>query len=117
MARALAVVRRFSRAEALPEDTADRLAVVVEEWIANIVEHGRPLAGSLIGFRLQMTGEGVRMVFTDAGIAFDPRTAVYAGPNLERGGGAGLALIRSWAEIEDYRRRGGRNRLVLRSRS
>jgi len=59
----------------------------------------------------------VRMSFSDAGVPFDPRRAPDEGPNLERGGGAGLALIRGWSEIEDYRRRRGRNRLVLRSRS
>ena len=117
MAAALAAARRFSEAEGLSVATADRLAIVVEEWVANVVEHGRPPEGSLIGLRLQKDGERVRMTFTDAGVAFDPRAAEDQGPNLQRGGGAGLALIRSWAEIEAYRRRGGRNRLVLRSRS
>jgi len=117
VARALAATRRFARSNGLPQATADRLAVIVEEWVANVVEHGCPRAGSLIGLRLERAADSVRMTFTDAGIAFDPRAAEDTGPNLERGGGAGLALIRSWAEIEDYRRRGGRNRLALRSRS
>jgi hypothetical protein len=38
---------------------------------------------------------------------------VFGGPNLERGGGAGLELIRAWCRIAAYARRGGRNRLVL----
>jgi serine/threonine-protein kinase RsbW len=117
VARALAATRRFAEAQRLQADTADCLAVVVEEWVANIVEHGRPSEGSLIAIRLQWTGEGVRMTCTDAGVAFDPREAGDQGPNLERGGGAGIALIRAWAEIEDYRRSGGRNRLTLRSKS
>lgn len=117
MAAALAATRHFAEAQRLSPDAAARLAVIVEEWVANIVEHGRPRPGSLIGLRLESVGEGSRLTFTDAGIAFDPRAAQDRGPNLERGGGAGIALIRSWAEIESYRRRGGRNRLVLRSRS
>jgi len=117
VANAIAFARRFAEAGALPADAADRLAVVVEEWTSNIVEHGRASAGSRIVLRLERAGEGVRLVFTDAGVAFDPRTARDKGPNLRRGGGAGIALIRAWCEIEAYQRRRGRNRLVLRSRS
>jgi serine/threonine-protein kinase RsbW len=117
VARALIATRRFAHAHHMSQPTADRLAVIVEEWVANIVEHGRPRAGSLIGLRLERALGGVRIAITDAGIAFDPRDAQDKGPNLERGGGAGIALIRSWAEIEAYSRRGGRNRLALRSKS
>ncbi|HEX2815603.1 MAG TPA: ATP-binding protein [Phenylobacterium sp.] len=117
VARAIAVARRFAAAVALPPESADRLVVIVEEWVANIVEHGRAPAGSLVVLRLERVGQGVRVAVSDAGVAFDSRTAEDQGPNLERGGGAGLALIRSWSEVEDYRRSGGRNRLVLRSRS
>jgi serine/threonine-protein kinase RsbW len=98
-------------------DAADQLAVIVEEWAANIVEHSRASPGSLIVLRLERVGDAARLTFTDAGVAFDPRTLEDAGPNLERGGGAGIALIRTWCEIETYERRRGRNRLVLRSRS
>jgi serine/threonine-protein kinase RsbW len=117
VARAIAVARRFAAAANLGRPEADRLAVLVEEWVANIVEHGRPRAGSLVVLSLEKTGGRVRLAFSDAGIAFDPRAADDAGPNLERGGGAGLALIRRWSDIESYRRDGRRNRLVLRSRS
>jgi len=114
---AIAAARRFAAGGALSADAADRLAVVVEEWTANIVEHGRPPRDSLIGLRLEPTQGGVRVTFSDAGVAFDPRTAKDEGPNLDRGGGVGVALIRSWCEIEAYRRARGRNRLALRLKS
>jgi len=117
VARAIAVARRFAEVAALPGASADRLVVVVEEWVANIVDHGRAAPASRVVLRLELIGAEVRMSFSDAGVPFDPRRAPDEGPNLERGGGAGLALIRGWSEIEDYRRRRGRNRLVLRSRS
>ena len=117
MTRALAAARVFCAERRLEAEAADRVAVVIEEWVANIVEHGRPAEGSLVIVRLTAAGEGVRLVFSDAGDAFDPRAAAEEGPNLERGGGAGIALIRAWCEIEAYERRRGRNRLVLRSRS
>ena len=44
---------------------------------------------------------------------FDPRGAAFEGPNPERGGGAGLAMIVSLCRIAGYARRAGRNRLIL----
>jgi serine/threonine-protein kinase RsbW len=115
--RAIAFARRFAQAAALPDAAADRLTLLVEEWVANIVEHGAPDPRSLIVVRLEKAGGRVRLAFSDAGIAFDPRTVEDEGPNLERGGGAGIALIRGWSDIEAYARRGGRNRLTLRSKN
>jgi len=115
--RAIAAARRFAETADLPPAAADELAVVVEEWVANIVEHGGPQAGRLVVLALERSGGVVRIRVSDAGVAFDPRLAPDEGPNLERGGGAGLALIRGWSRIEDYRRLRGRNRLVLRLRS
>ncbi|MBS0333069.1 MAG: ATP-binding protein, partial [Proteobacteria bacterium] len=85
---------------------------------ANIVEHGRPHGRSVVVMRLALAEAGrVRLGFTDAGVAFDLREAAGGGPNLERGGGAGIAMILAWCEVEAYARRRGRNCLTLRSRS
>jgi anti-sigma regulatory factor (Ser/Thr protein kinase) len=113
VARALGVARRFCEGAGVGPDCADRLAVIVEEWVVNIVEHGQPRPGSRIALSLVREPACVRLVVTDAGAFFDPRDAVFEGPNLERGGGAGLELIRHWSRITDYGRRAGRNRLVL----
>ncbi len=92
---------------------AGRLAVVVEEWVANVVEHGGPHEGARIVLRLSLAETAVRLAFSDGGRPFDPREARFDGPNLERGGGAGLAMIASFCRIAGYARRSGRNRLVL----
>jgi serine/threonine-protein kinase RsbW len=92
---------------------AGYLAVVMEEWVANVVEHGGPQDGARIVLRLSLGDEGVRLSASDAGRPFDPRTARFAGPNAERGGGAGLAMIAGLSRITAYQRRAGRNRLVL----
>lgn len=113
VARLIAVARTFAETARLPPTAADRLAVIVEEWAANIVEHGAAAPTSLIVLRLDRTGGAVGILFSDAGVAFDPRTVEENGPNLERGGGAGIAMIRFWSRLADYRRRGGRNRLML----
>ena len=117
VALAAAFAQRFAERAGLDGETAHRLTLVVEELIANVVEHGAaPEAGRVV-LRLERAGQGARLSLSDGGVAFDPRTMEDAGPNLERGGGAGIALIRGWSEIESYSRRGGRNRLALRLRS
>lgn len=113
VARALHLARAFARDAALAPSDGDRLAIIVEEWVANLMEHGEQPPAGRIGLRLARDGDRVRLTFTDAGKPFDPRAAGFEGPNLERGGGAGLELVRAWSRIAAYGRRAGRNRLVL----
>ncbi|PZQ63509.1 MAG: anti-sigma regulatory factor [Phenylobacterium zucineum] len=110
---ALAHARGFCEAREVSRDAAERLAIIVEEWIVNVLEHGEAPASSRIVVSLAHQGELVRVTFSDAGVPFDPREAGFDGPHAERGGGAGLELIRSWSRIVTYARRGGRNRVVL----
>lgn len=113
VARALALARGFAERRQLSADVADRLAIIVEEWLMNVVEHGRAAPAGQIVLRLDQMGAKLRLSVSDPGVAFDPRLAVFDGPNADRGGGAGLALIAAWSRIASYRRSGGRNRLVL----
>lgn len=111
--RGLILVREFADRTALSPLAADHLALVVEEWLNNVTEHSGAPAGGWIVLRLQHRPGLVRLTVTDAGKPFDPRTVSFGGPNLTRGGGAGLALIQAWCRIADYRRARGRNRLVF----
>jgi serine/threonine-protein kinase RsbW len=112
--RAIRAARAFATSCALAETTADRLCVVVEEWLSNVVEHGQPAPGSRLIMRIQRGAAGLILTLTDSGQPFDPRTTpAFEGPNPERGGGAGLELVRAWAKVADYRRDRGRNRVVL----
>jgi anti-sigma regulatory factor (Ser/Thr protein kinase) len=113
VARAIALAWLFADRAGLAAEPADSLAIILEEWVMNIVEHGQADAASLIALRLEHCDGIVRLTVSDAGLAFDPRGAVMDGPNAARGGGAGIALILAWSRITDYRRRSGRNRLVL----
>ncbi len=81
--------------------------------MANIVEHGGPQNGARIVLRLRRLDTVIQLSVSDGGRPFDPRTAAFDGPNLERGGGAGLALIMSVCRVAAYVRRAGRNRLIL----
>lgn len=113
VARALIVARRFSGLAALSPSATDHLALIVEEWLSNVTEHSGAPSRSRIVLRIQRLAGLVRLTVSDAGRPFDPRLVTFDGPNLTRGGGAGLALIQAWCQIAHYSRRRGRNRLVF----
>ncbi len=92
----------------------DHLCLVVDEWLTNVVEHGAADPASRLVVHIERTAQGFTLRLSDAGRPFDPRaTPAFEGPNLHRGGGAGLELVRAWASIAEYRRTRGRNRVVL----
>lgn len=90
-----------------------RLAIIVEELVLNMVEHGAPPAGSEIGVSLTREAGGIGIKISDSGTHFDPRGAQMPEAIPQRGGGAGLALVRAWAVIRDYARVDGVNRIDL----
>lgn len=116
-ARMVRTLRARAAEAGLSGDMTHRLALVTDEWLANALEHGGPPVGSRLVVRLVREAQAVRLILHDGGIPFDPRTAVFEGPNPERGGGVGLELLRAFAEVESWRRVRGRNRTVLRLKS
>lgn len=113
MVRGVKLARKFTDEAGLAPEAADRLALIVEEWLNNVIEHAGARSGTRIGVKIQGRVDLVRLIVSDAGTPFDPRMTAFQGPNLARGGGAGLALIRTWCRIVDYQRRRGRNRVVF----
>lgn len=114
---AVALVHEFSAASSLTPSHTARLAILVEEAVTNLYDHGQVQPGFTGSLALSDDGDGVGICLCDSGKAFDPREADEChGPDEERGGGAGLALIRAWAEIVDYRSEDGRNQLELKLR-
>jgi anti-sigma regulatory factor (Ser/Thr protein kinase) len=65
--RAARLARSFAAETGLDPAAAARLAVVVEEWVANVVEHGGPQEGARIVLRLRLSLDVVRLSFSDAG--------------------------------------------------
>lgn len=111
---ALAHARAFCAALGCDGDMEARVAIIVEELVFNIVEHGDPPDDDWIDLALADREDGVGIVLTDGGTHFDLRDA--APPEEvppERGGGAGIALVLTWSRVEDYARVEGRNRLAL----
>ncbi|GAC1408134.1 MAG: hypothetical protein NVSMB69_09170 [Novosphingobium sp.] len=115
---ALVEVHEFAGRIALDAAMTRRLAIVAEELLVNLLEHGGESAqgGELsASLRLEDTDRGLTLSLEDDGAPFDPRAVGPADmPNPERGGGVGLALVKAFAQIEGYASDGGRNRLWLR---
>lgn len=84
----------------LADGDRHRLAILIEELLANLFDHG---TGDVIALlRLERTSDRVHLTLEDEGAPFDPREAGPAEPNEERGGGVGLALVRAWPETLSY---------------
>lgn len=111
---AIVCANSFAASVGLSNDATARLAIIVEELVLNLVDHGAGIGGQLIGLELRHAAGTVTLVLTDLGEPFDLREAPEIGDlPPDRGGGAGLAMIRAWATIDDYRRDGDHNRLAL----
>ncbi len=113
VADAVAAAHAFAAATALGEDTSVRLAIIVEELVANVFEHGELADGELVELTLTRLGQEVSLIMEDRGLAFDPRALPQSDSVPERGGGAGLGLVNAWTRILSYESADAGNRLEL----
>jgi serine/threonine-protein kinase RsbW len=114
VAEAIGHARDFINRADCGADAEARLCIIVEELVANIIEHGSAPAMSEIGLRIDAIGADIGLTLSDAGIPFDPRSVDSpAEVPPDRGGGAGIALVLGWASHADYARIDGRNVLTL----
>ncbi|HEX4801112.1 MAG TPA: ATP-binding protein [Sphingomicrobium sp.] len=113
MHEATLAARNFAEAIALAEVDASRLAIVVEELVTNLYDHGGLGDDAMFTIDLSATDAEVVMILTDPGKPFDPASAKVDAPTRSRGGGAGLKLLRAWASYTHYQTVEGRNRLRL----
>jgi anti-sigma regulatory factor (Ser/Thr protein kinase) len=115
---ALVEVHEFAGRIALDAAMTRRLAIVAEELLVNLLEHGAssgPSGALNAALQIDQTPERLELMLEDDGPSFDPRGAEPADmPNMDRGGGVGLALVKAFAQIDSYASAGGVNRLCLR---
>ena len=111
--QAIKAAEAFATAAGLREGLAARLAIIVEELVLNVYEHGGVSDDACVELVLARRGSELSLVLEDPGRHFDPRNAAPPGETPERGGGAGLALVRAWGRVLAYDATGGVNRLEL----
>jgi serine/threonine-protein kinase RsbW len=110
---ATTAAREFAVEQGMARDDGSRLCVIVEELVANLHEHGGLSSNDAISLLLVRVPEGLTIVLSDPGRPFDPRTATSNRPRPDRGGGAGIEIVRAWTKFVDYGVQPGRNRLEL----
>ena len=106
--------RDFGVGAAMDDSDVARLAIVVEELVTNLYDHGGLKFDDMFTIELSITGDAVSLVIVDPGKPFDPSLHQLDRTIPSRGGGAGLKLVRTWATSVEYGMQGGLNRLSVR---
>jgi anti-sigma regulatory factor (Ser/Thr protein kinase) len=104
--------RAFGELQWLGEDELARLSIVIEELIANLYDHGGVSRDQEVRLELASEPEGIRVTIIDPGTPFDPRQPLFR-DRPERGGGAGIDIVRAWAQLVSYETTDDGNRLEL----
>jgi anti-sigma regulatory factor (Ser/Thr protein kinase) len=90
-----------------------RARVCAAELSTNVLEHGRVAPGSIMDLELRDTPSGFEIVLSAPGVPFDPVSAPAIEPSIDRIGGRGLRLVRSYARTFQYRRDLDRNVITV----
>lgn len=94
--------REFGASQWLEDDELARLCILIEEWIANLYDHGGLSLEDEIILAIACEPAGLRITIRDPGKPFDPRNIPAHLERFERGGGAGIGIMRAWAEFAGY---------------
>jgi anti-sigma regulatory factor (Ser/Thr protein kinase) len=114
-------VCQFCRERGLPAEIEGDLSLALEEILMNVIRYGHPEGGKHeIQVGLSLEGDCLIAAVEDDGVPFNPMEAPEPDMHspLEDGpiGGLGIHLVKNLMDQLEYRRAGGRNRLVLRKR-
>ena len=113
MRAACDAARDFGDIQGLTDEEIARLCIVVEEWVSNLFEHGGLTGKAEIELTFSSETDGIRIIISDSSRPFDPREFPRTVLQPERGGGAGIHIIRAWAELVAYDSTAEGNRLEL----
>jgi len=105
--------RAFADGRNLTADELARLCIVIEELVVNLYDHGGLTKEDQVELILAGEPGAIRVTIVDPGVPFDPRSAPMEQDNAERGGGAGIGIVRTWARIVEYDVTDAGNRLEL----
>lgn len=95
----------------------DRICLLVDEAVMNIILYAYPGHVGRVGLSLQQDGGAIQVHIRDTGVPFDPTRYpdpdVTLPPSARPVGGLGIHFIRKMLNIMEYRREGSCNHLVL----
>ena len=118
--RAVEALHEFARAQLVPEKAIFGLALALEEYGSNIVNHAlQSDARQKFQVALQRTNDSFVIELRDRGAEFDPTATAERGPQAnddDRPGGWGIQLVRRYVDEICYRREAGENLLRLTKR-
>ena len=105
----------YLRGFAIGDRVLNRIEVVLEEVVSNVVRHGH--GADRITLQAECTGGVLHLSVGDNGPAFDPLAAADPAPFTTLGeatiGGQGIPLIKRLTQSAHYARDGAFNRLDL----
>lgn len=111
-----AAVLEFLAEEGVPPKVLNRVRLVIEELVVNIITHAfDDTAAHTIVLTVRTEPARVSVTTEDDGMPFDPGDATPSsvGRPIEEqsGGGYGIHIIKHMAHVLDYERIDGRNRV------
>jgi anti-sigma regulatory factor (Ser/Thr protein kinase) len=112
VADAGAAAQLFAAEQWLTQDEGARLSIIAEELVANLYDHAGVTPEDEIELSFNVEPDGIHLTLIDRSPPFDPRTAPQR-EQPERGGGAGIQIVRAWAEIVGYETNPEGNRLLV----
>jgi len=101
-----------ARAELARADGA-KLAIVVEELVANLYDHGGLNGEDIVEIELRTDPTAVSLLLTAPGSPFHPGQPLADSDVPARGGGAGLRFVQAWSISIDHTQIDGRNRWAV----
>lgn len=113
ISQATDAARAFGKSQWLADDEMARLCIVVEELFANLYDHGGLKDEDEVELALASAPDGIHVSMFDPGTPFDPWVAAPRTDRPSRGGGAGIDLVRAWAQLISYQPSADGNRLDI----
>jgi anti-sigma regulatory factor (Ser/Thr protein kinase) len=103
----------FAECAGVDNASAPRLAIIVEELVTNLYDHGN--LGNEDAFEIELSSDGkeLKLLLIAPGPKFNPwlpRLPTHPSPS---GAGAGLKLVKAWSSRLEHEHSDGANRLAL----
>jgi len=108
----VAAAHAFADDASFDQATRSRLAIVVEELVTNLYDHGGLAPDEVFQLDLSVDANQVRLALTAPGERFDPTLPTGQSPSSAVGAGAGLKLVKAWSTQFEHDYADGRNCLV-----